>query len=67
MLGTNDPFFVVNDRVELISSSYEDAGLFSGDYGTAIEVRRIDGHEDVLISWDSGADECWIDGKDLCL
>jgi hypothetical protein len=62
--------FEVGDSVELISSSYEDGGHFSGDTGRVIDIKPSvlpSGHieHDIRVVWDNGAEECWIDADDF--
>ncbi|MFF2531292.1 hypothetical protein ACFVS2_20530 [Brevibacillus sp. NPDC058079] len=64
------PDYEVDDRVELVSSSYEDAGLFSGDTGIVIDVKSTtltSGHMqyDIRVEWDKGSDACWISAEDF--
>ncbi|MGP3788211.1 hypothetical protein [Paenibacillus sp. 1A_MP2] len=62
--------FESGDRVELVSSSHEGGGYFSGDFGTVEDVRpstRPSGYVeyDVLVSWDTSAADCWMPATDL--
>lgn len=64
------PPFEVGDPVELVSSSYEDSGLFSGDTGIVIQSKSTilqSGHDEhsIRVIWDKGAGECWIDADDF--
>ncbi|WPS85293.1 hypothetical protein SMD22_01310 (plasmid) [Brevibacillus halotolerans] len=65
-----NPEFEVYDRVELISSSYEDAGLFSGATGKVIDVKSDVLSSDpvkcdIRVEWDNGCETCWISGEDF--
>jgi len=58
------------EQVELVSSSYEDDGHFSGDTGRVINVkssRLPSGHieVDLRVEWDNGAETCWIGAEDF--
>ncbi|MDT2261683.1 hypothetical protein P7H06_22300 [Paenibacillus larvae] len=65
------PPFEIGDEVELISSSYEDGGHFSGDTGMVIDVKSAELPEgtwshDIRVDWDNGAEECWMGAEDFC-
>lgn len=57
-----------HERVELVSSSYEDGGHCSGDVGNVVDVKSCvkTGEIDLRIKWDNGAEECWLAAED-CL
>lgn len=61
--------FKVGDRVELISSSYEDGGHYSGDIGKVVD-KTVTNHgrfseQDIRVRWENGAEECWISAEDF--
>lgn len=65
-----EPPFEIGEDVELISSSYEDNGYFLGDTGKVRDIRTSvipSGFPliDILVTWDSGAEECWIAADDF--
>jgi hypothetical protein len=61
--------FEVGDRVELVSSSYEDGGHHSGDTGKVVDQVVTDhglwSEQDICVEWDNGAEECWISADDF--
>lgn len=59
-----------HERVELVSTSYEDGGLRSGDIGKVIDVKstRLPSGQiqvDLRVEWESGAKTCWIGAEDF--
>ncbi|NRS20616.1 hypothetical protein HP398_29795 [Brevibacillus sp. HB1.4B] len=59
-----------HERVELVSSSYEDGGLRSGDIGKVIDVKSThlpsgQIQVDLRVEWESGAKTCWIGAEDF--
>ena len=64
------PPFQVDDRVELISRTYEDGGYYPGDTGTVVDMKSAvlpSGHaeHEIRVRWDNGGNECWIDASDF--
>lgn len=59
-----------HERVELVSSSYKDGGLYSGNTGSVINVKSSllpSGHIEIglRVEWDNGAETCWIAAEDF--
>lgn len=67
----SEPPFEKGDKIELISTAYEDSKMFSGDLGEVIdlcqgEADSFGGSEwDVRVEWDNGVDTCWISANDV--
>lgn len=54
----------INDRCELISTSFEDGGHYYGDTGKVIAVKEGEFDTDIRVEWDNGAETCWIPAED---
>lgn len=61
--------YEIGDRVELVSSSYEDGGHNKEDKGIVVD-QVITNHgkwseQDIRVQWDNNAEECWIAAADF--